>query len=115
MTANSNLWCGSLALQGVAIAECARVVRTPELGSPQSVRKPMRNTELSGQESNEQLIKDINQIALEEVAECQVCGDKPLEGDGVVAFAFRAAVRFAHRDHVFVRGAHSPLTSAMPP
>ena len=51
----------------------------------------MESVELGGQEAHEQLIKDINQITLKEVAECQVCGEKLREGDGLVAFAFRPA------------------------
>jgi len=51
----------------------------------------MHNIECAGQESDDQLIEDINQIESEEVAECQVCGEKLREGDGVVAFAFRPA------------------------
>lgn len=51
----------------------------------------MHNNELGGQESDDQLIKDITQLNLQEVAECHVCGEKPLEGDGLVVFAFRPA------------------------
>lgn len=51
----------------------------------------MHNTELGGLISDDQLIKDIKQIMFSEVAECHVCGEKPREGDGLVAFAFRPA------------------------
>ncbi len=61
----------------------------------------MDNIELAGQESDDQLIEDINQIkgtALGEgVAVCAVCDEVLREGDGVVVFAFRPAGQPAFR------------------
>ncbi len=55
----------------------------------------MHDIEFAGQESDDQLIKDISQIKLialgEGAAACEACGEKLREGAPLVAFAFRLA------------------------
>jgi len=55
----------------------------------------MDTNELIGEESDDQLIEDINQIDATALGEgavvCQVCGCELREGDGVTGYAFRTA------------------------
>lgn len=90
------MYCRTTALQGAAVAECARVVTTPEPGSSQCVKEPMNYSTPPIQEStDEQLIEDISQSQQDSLGEgaavCEVCGEKLREGDTLVAFAFRPA------------------------
>ncbi|WP_232745074.1 hypothetical protein [Halorubrum aethiopicum] len=55
----------------------------------------MTKKDFSGQENVDQLIEEINQVEFYALGEgpavCQVCGCEIREGDGVTAYAFRAA------------------------
>lgn len=82
--------------QGATVAEYARVVGTPEPGSPRCVKEPMDHSTLPTQESiDKQLIEEILTLPSlslgKGAAERQVCGEKHRVGAPVVEFVFRFA------------------------
>ena len=82
--------------RGTITVRSVRVLKTPGLGSPTDVSKPMENSEPANQEAvDTELIEDIYQIygvsLGEGAATCQVCGSPLHEGNSVVVYVFRPA------------------------